>query len=248
MDVCRLSLVSKTFYSAAESNTVWERFLPSNPDFTSNISSSSSSSSKKALFFALCDRPIITHQGRKSLQLDKRSGKKCYMLSARELHIVWGGTPQYWKWTNLAESRFQEVARLIAVCWLKLGGTMSTSALSPNTRYAVYLVFKMIDAEGFHNHPVTLSLGILGGHSYSKNVCLDPNLDDYELDERFRGLERPRVRRDGWFEIEMGEFFNSGIEHDELHFSIRETTSNMWKHGFFLEGIEFRPKYVGTVN
>jgi hypothetical protein len=38
--------------------------------------------------------------------LDRETGAKCYMLSARDLFIVWGDTPQYWTWIPLAVSRF----------------------------------------------------------------------------------------------------------------------------------------------
>jgi len=66
LDACRLSLVSKIFRSAAESDTVWDRFLPS--DYHSIISQSSpplpNYPSKKSLYLALSDRPIIIDQGK----------------------------------------------------------------------------------------------------------------------------------------------------------------------------------------
>lgn len=40
-----------------------------------------------------------------SFSLDKWSGKKCYMVSARDLVIVWAETPNYWKWISVPESR-----------------------------------------------------------------------------------------------------------------------------------------------
>ncbi|KAG4997640.1 hypothetical protein JHK82_028408 [Glycine max] len=276
-DIVRLSLVSKAFYSAADYDTVWDRFIPS--DFSSTISPLSSSNSKKDLYFTLSDRPTIIDQGRKvrtlfllacsdvfygipemkcvvyvaslkflqSFQLEKRTAKKCYMLSARDISITWaptqGEASQYWEWKSLPESRFQEVARLYAVCWFNITGQIKTRVLSPNTQYAAFLVFQMIDASGFHHHPAMLSVSNVGGSRTSKYVCLDPNLEDNDLDDRFRGLQRPNVRKDKWLEIEMGEFFNSGLEEDEIYMNVRET-SDMWKHGFILEGIEVRPKHV----
>lgn len=64
-DAVRFSLVSKTFGSAAESDTVWDSFLPS--DLSSIISPPSfpSSNSKKALYFALSDHHTIIDHGRK---------------------------------------------------------------------------------------------------------------------------------------------------------------------------------------
>ncbi|PNX64263.1 F-box protein PP2-B1, partial [Trifolium pratense] len=54
-------------------------------------------------------------------------------------------------------------------------------------------------------------------------------------------LQRPSVRSDGWLEIEMGEFFNSGREH-EVHMSVIEIKAGEVKGNFFVEGIEVRPK------
>ena len=128
------------------------------------------------------------------------------------------------------------------MCWFAIHGTINTLVLSSSTQYAAFLVFKMINADGFHYHPVELSVGIAGGQSYTKRVCLDPNLEERRLQRSFRGLERPNVRSDEWLEIEMGEFFNLGLEDDKVEMKVRETRSNWWKRGFFLQGIEVRPK------
>jgi hypothetical protein len=136
--------------------------------------------------------------------------------------------------------RFPEVAELLEVWWLGIRGTINILALSPNTQYAAYLVFKMIDAQGFQNCPIELSVGAEGGHSSTKIVCLDPNVEVEGMHHnRAVGLQRPSVRSDGWLEIEIGEFVNSGLE-DEVQMTVKET--NNWKRGLFLEGIEVRPK------
>ncbi|KDO39882.1 hypothetical protein CISIN_1g047756mg, partial [Citrus sinensis] len=71
-DACRLSSVSTVFKSAAESDAVWERFLPPDyPSLLSDAASSSSSSSslhfssKKELYFSLCHNPILIDEGKK---------------------------------------------------------------------------------------------------------------------------------------------------------------------------------------
>lgn len=69
LDVGRLSIVSSTFKSAAESDAVWEQFLP--PEYHSIISESSDSSllacssSKKELYLHLCDNPVLIEDGKK---------------------------------------------------------------------------------------------------------------------------------------------------------------------------------------
>ncbi|KAI4318138.1 hypothetical protein L6164_025944 [Bauhinia variegata] len=244
-DACRLSLVSKIFRSAAASDTVWERFVPS--DYGSLVSQSPSStsllasSSKKNLYFTLSDNPIIIDDGKKSFQLDRRSGKKCYMLASGDLSIIWGDTPVYWEWKPLPESRFESVAELLHVCWLEIRGKISTRMLSSKTHYTAFLVFKLVDVCWLGKRPTEVSVGILGGHSSTEIVCLDPNM---EHDRRFLGLQCPRERNDGWLEIKMGEFFNLGEEDEDeqVEMSVLETRGGDWKNGLVVEGIEVRPK------
>ncbi|XP_015962366.2 putative F-box protein PP2-B2 [Arachis duranensis] len=87
-DACSLALVSSTFRSAAESDSVWDRFLPSDYNDIVSQSTSFSCRSKKQLYLSLCENPILVDDGKKSFQLDKAYGKKCYMLSPRMLSIV----------------------------------------------------------------------------------------------------------------------------------------------------------------
>jgi len=124
--------------------------------------------------------------------------------------------------------RFPEVAKLCLVFSLEIRGIVNTFSLSENTRYAAYLVFKMLDDYGFENEPMDLSIDVEGGHSSTKSVCLDPNAShnkertcsrnhSYKSrtvckcpGPRWRpfpnviGLQRPTMRSDGWLEIEMG--------------------------------------------
>jgi hypothetical protein len=150
---------------------------------------------------------------------------------------------------------------------VEIRAVINTFSLSRNTRYAAYLVFKMIDDYGFENEPMDLSIDVEGGHSSTKSVCLDPNAShnkertcsrnhSYKRrtvckcpGPRWRpfpnviGLQRPTMRSDGWLEIEMGEFFNSRLEGEEVQMSVvEELESGNKKGNFFLEGIEVRPK------
>jgi hypothetical protein len=44
---------------------------------------------------------------KQSFALEKHGGKKCYMIGARGLSIIWGDTPNYWTWKPLPDkSRF----------------------------------------------------------------------------------------------------------------------------------------------
>lgn len=185
-DACRVAVVASMFKSAAESDAVWERFLP--PDYKEIItravdvpappgpsSSSFPFASKKQLFLWLSEHPLLIDHGTKSFSLERSSGRKCYMLAARNLTIVWGDTPRYWRWISLPESRFSEVAELVDVCWLEIRGKINTSMLSPDTTYAAFFVFKSTaGAQGFEYQPAEVAVGISGGESKTQSVFLDP--------------------------------------------------------------------------
>lgn len=66
VDVIRSSAVSKGFNFAADSDTIWDKFLPS--DHQEIISRSDStvdhSTTKKALYFNLCNSPLLLGGGK----------------------------------------------------------------------------------------------------------------------------------------------------------------------------------------
>ncbi|XP_060168023.1 putative F-box protein PP2-B12 [Lycium barbarum] len=176
LDVCHLSLVSKSVQSIADSDSVWEKFLPS--DYQSIIDASlnpiANFPSKKDLFVYLCHNPLLIDGARKIFSLDKWTGKKCYFLGARDLNITWGDIPKHWKWTSLPESRFREVAELISVWLLEIRGTIRAGVLSPQTFYTSYLVYKLEDEYGFHHKPSEVSVEVSGVEFDKRFVFLVP--------------------------------------------------------------------------
>ncbi|XP_056159633.1 F-box protein At2g02240-like [Syzygium oleosum] len=138
-DACRLASVSPVFKSACDSDAVWASFLP--PDWHPMVSRCASS--LKELYFSLCDDPVLVNDGKLSFSLDRHSGKKCIMLSARALSITGGDTRSNWSWNHMPNSRFAEVAELMEAYRLEIRGTISPRMLSTRTLYAAYLVFKL---------------------------------------------------------------------------------------------------------
>ncbi|KAJ7973591.1 F-box protein PP2 [Quillaja saponaria] len=158
-----------------------------------------------------------------------------------------GEDSRYWVWQPLPESRFAEVAMLANVCWLEIRGKIRISVLSSATRYGVYLVLKMIDAYGFNYHAAEVSVRTVGGVSFTKSVCLDPDIENRVISSAVDSrnlveMERPKERSDGWLEIELGEFSSLGQEDDELEMCLKEVEGGNWKSGLTVQGIEIRPK------
>lgn len=238
LDACRAALLCHALRSAADSDAVWERFLPR--DYEEIISRSSSPSllsfPKKDLYVHLCFHPILIENGAMSFQLEKKTGKKCYMLGARTLSVTWGESPlNYWTWPSHPASRFSEVAELKEVWWLDVRGKMERRILSSGTNYAAYLVF-MLDRNrmGFNR---SVGLNVIGEGGV-RNVFLDPPEDvpQHQL---------ANERGDGWMEIEMGEFFNERGDDGALNFCLREVDTSYYKQGLIIEGIEVRQKDIG---
>ncbi|XP_071702344.1 putative F-box protein PP2-B12 [Rutidosis leptorrhynchoides] len=275
-DVCRLSLVCSIFRSAAEWDVVWEKFLPLDYQkiMAATVDGGGGGSvqfgSKKELYLSLCDHPVIIDGGNKSFWLDKQSGKICYMLAARDLSIVWGDTPRYWRWISIPESRFTEVAELMSVCWFEVHGKINTSMLSADTRYVAYLVYKSTpNTYGFEYHPAEVSVGLSGveitDERQVKTVFLDPEVyqrqgyEQGQIPGRRRGmfnpfsrlggqynvgppLNGPKPRPDGWRELELGEFVIGKEKEGEVEMNVLEVKGGNWKGGLIVQGIEIRPK------
>ncbi|KAB2621315.1 F-box protein [Pyrus ussuriensis x Pyrus communis] len=198
--------------------------------------------------FTLCENPVLVDDGKMSFTLDKWSGKKCYMISPKDLVIIWGNTPAYWKWISLANARFERVAELVVVWWLEIRGKIDTRILSPSTVYKAYLVFMLSErARGFdHDDPLEVKVGLFGEEETSskrivflgrQNITGRP----MEIDE----TQYPKKRPDGWLEVEIGEFFCPGEEDGVLMEMIcKELDLHRMKRGLIVQGIEVRPKRV----
>ncbi|KAJ4968863.1 hypothetical protein NE237_015564 [Protea cynaroides] len=173
-DACRSSVVSSVFRSSLDSDSVWERFLPS--DYQQILSSSISPSpfvfsSKKELYLHLCNNPVLIDNGTKTFALEKCSGKKCYMIGAKALSVVGGDQPEHWCWGPFPDSRFSEVVQLLDICWLEVRGRMETRLLSPSTTYVAYMVFDFTEsAFGFDYYPAEVSVKLAAASSGGEEV------------------------------------------------------------------------------
>ncbi|CAN1175503.1 F-box protein PP2-B10 [Linum perenne] len=267
---CRLAAVSRSFYSASQSDVLWESFLPAN--YRSVISQSSDQSlltggdtlPKKQIFRRLCERPILIDQGKKSWMLEKQGGKVTMMLGARDLSIAWGDHPVYWGWRKLCNCEFEvrEVAVLLGyVWWLEIRGRIKTRTLSPDTTYVAYLVFKFEENyKFFDHHPVKIGVGpVGGGGGEAEEVKLAPcevlrsgrrgfnhavrAQRVHEWKDSFqRHATKPWCgeRRKKWYRVRLGAF-ESGGEDDEVEVFVMEVETGFAKRGLVVHGVEIVP-------
>ncbi|KAK9684701.1 hypothetical protein RND81_10G226500 [Saponaria officinalis] len=252
--ILRSSLVCKLFCSLAKSDLVWNHFLPSDFDQLF-IQRSSFFPSKKHLVLYLCRSFILFEGDFKSISLDKWSGKKCYMLGARELSIYSGDNPTCWRWKSLSDSRFPEVAELLGVTHLQISGNISTKLLSPNTTYHAYFSFKLRSwSRGFEGCPVKVSVSMIdprgayisgGGSGVTRTFYLKPQesdtlrlniLDDEET------FMNGRDSGDKWVKIDMGKFSNRADSNvAALEMTLTSTDLVFLKSGLIVHGIELLP-------
>ncbi|KAK1440437.1 hypothetical protein QVD17_06264 [Tagetes erecta] len=255
-DACRFMLTSSSLQSAAKSDTVWSRFLPSDlPQLLSRTHTQLTFSSNKDLFFQLCDS-VLVDSGIKTFSLNKVSGKKSYVLSARALSIALSNEPTHWTWVTHSTSRFAEVIELKTISNLEIEGTIDTQDLSPNTTYGAYLIIKVSDhAFGLDSIPSETTIS-KDESSVTNTAFLCPldeqkqQLESLFFMNRRRMMEkrvvkgdarRPSKRGDGWMEVELGEFI-VGDKCEMVKMSLKEVKGHQLKGGLIIEGIEMRPK------
>ncbi|KAE9450677.1 hypothetical protein C3L33_17420, partial [Rhododendron williamsianum] len=89
---------------------------------------------------------------------------------------------------------------------------INTAMLSANTTYAAYLIFKMADHYGFESLPVKSSVRFVKeldeGYQDDMSCTVYLTLGTVRSLRREQNGRLPQRRRDGWMEIELGEFYN----------------------------------------
>ncbi|XP_024931088.1 putative F-box protein PP2-B12 [Ziziphus jujuba] len=251
-DACKCSAVSSKFRLAADSDAVWEMFLPSHwEDIISRSVSPVEFSSLKALYFHLSHSPILLDHGKKTFALDKESGKISYMLGPDDLSIDWSCVPDVWDGKfpipyayfygndKRLSSRFWEVEHINDIVYLKIHGRIQMKLLSPNTTYAAYLVY-WPRVNPFHEPEMYVSVRFVSErveNEVEEVAYLQPDM--FMPEGARRGLERS----DEWMEVEMGEFFTS---QDDIEVEMRLREPSVFHigiaSGLDLQGIEIRPK------
>ncbi|CAL4996693.1 unnamed protein product [Urochloa decumbens] len=233
--------------AAADSDHVWQRFIPTDGHFLL-MSPAAKKKKKKDAYLGLCDAAGAAVDGGCRVWLDRATGAKCYALSARRLSLPWDDGEFSWKFTPHPRSRFGEVAELIECTCLDIYGRLPASALTPAMPYIRGVPGLRHSARGAPPRPQLTGPGDSGGVAATRHaVCLRP--DDAGAGsvasgkEREEKVRRPRRRRDGWWEMEMGRLIVSAAVGEGGEEVVANLEALGWypKRGLVLHGIEFRP-------
>ncbi|KAK1416837.1 hypothetical protein QVD17_25954 [Tagetes erecta] len=260
-DACHSAVVATVFRTAVESDVLWDKFLPlDHREIIAQCVSPVTYTSKKELFFKLTS-PLLIDHGRKAFLIDIATGKKCYMLSARELYVAWSGNALFWCWKPLTNSRFKRFAEAVELrmtSWLEVEGKINTRSLSAKTMYKAYLIVQVAHDRAFGLDIVPCEVSVEVGElcsrgtlTLSRDACIKRSSEQgggrnkakKGLRSRFEN-EVARVgceRKDGWLEIELGEFYNEGLCDKEVKMSFREVNGAHLKGGLIVEALEIRP-------
>ncbi|MCO5583843.1 hypothetical protein L7F22_037758 [Adiantum nelumboides] len=228
-DVCRVARVCRPLRDIADSDDVWSSRLPSNPAINTP------SLSRKDLYFRLSAR-LLRKDLSQPYWLDPETGEGCFVKSARDLDIVWGGDPRYWRWEPQSDSWFVESTLLHDVCWLEVRGSLQGVFL-PGA-YTVSFRMKLLDSQyGWALAPVKLFLSTSNGHSVESQRFFDGR--------RFQRLSNLAPLRSltscSWMELDIGHFKVHQEMRIELKFCMMEIEGGNWKSGLVLDGVKIQP-------
>ena len=147
-------------------------------------------------------------------------------------------------------NRISEAAELRHVWWLEIRGEIDSKMLSRHTTYSAYIVFSLAQRRlGLYYTCKEASVSLGGSSRSTRRVCLDVGHNRADTWPSLRGdlpedTLFPRVRGDGWMEVEVGEFCSGEGDDGEVSISLMETS--VIKSGLVVLGIEIRPKEQGV--
>ncbi|GJZ95095.1 kinase-like domain, phloem protein 2-like protein [Tanacetum coccineum] len=235
-------------------DTCWEQKIPNDYEEILKLSKDSLEwKTKKDLYLILC-KGFLLDNGQQWFSVDKNV-KKCQMLSAREVLYYYYST-----WESSNESRFGEVLVVTEGYEFVLRGEIKCEVLvSPKTKYAVYLVYKLPQDQSTFEAPMEVweidYYRRQGEADYDRDdswyiylaspltPVIGPNSDEksYNPPNRHKLDVLPRQRRDGWMEVQIWDFETETTTRSMILNSQFEHPGKKNLMGLMVQGIEIRP-------
>ncbi|XP_022862363.1 F-box protein At2g02240-like [Olea europaea var. sylvestris] len=189
------------------------------------------------------------------------------MLASRDLFIAKGDVPKFWQWISYPNSRFPEAAEFRAVLGFEIRGKINSGILSSGTKYAAYLVFTPKSRTKGFQYRLAEAWIIIGQETNQQIVCIDPDEEQRQrcqtvpsftffmqpislvirrVDNMTTKSNRkyPKLRGDGWMEVELGEFFVMEKQDRDVKMILKEFKGRFWnwKCRLIIQVIEIRPR------
>lgn len=130
--------------------------------------------------------------------------------------------------TNMPYSRFPEIVDILHVYSREIRGRINTLTLSQITLYAELILCSRWLLL------INMSRDVINRYQrwplYITNISyLEPYVRDTQYNNK-EGLWHASVRNDGWLEIQIGDFFISGLKVEELHMRGFDERSLCWRN------------------
>ncbi|KAL7145163.1 hypothetical protein ABFS83_07G061700 [Erythranthe nasuta] len=169
------------------------------------------------------DQETTFRPAEQNFSFDEKTGKKCYMMGARDLNISHGNSSQNWKWRFDADSRFAEVAELDSVWRLDIRAKIGERSEGIESAKAM---IRFVNDES--DEEAAKRAQVVHFHPAPKGATTK------------RGVAVERVG--GWMEVEIGNFYISkGDGGGDGEVEVRLLDIRRRKMGLIVEGVEFRP-------
>ncbi|KAA8539886.1 hypothetical protein F0562_026578 [Nyssa sinensis] len=125
-EICKLARLNRAFGQASSADFVWESKLPENYQILVKKlfdETPDQNLAKKHIYASLC-HPNRFDGGTKEVWMEKSRGGICVSIFWKGLKITGIGDRRYWNHIPTDESRFQTVAYLQQIWWLKVDGEL----------------------------------------------------------------------------------------------------------------------------
>ncbi|KAH7863519.1 hypothetical protein Vadar_018545 [Vaccinium darrowii] len=235
-EICRLSVLNRSFHGASSADFVWESKLPANYDaLTRRVFDDfvPMELCKKELYTRLC-RQNSFDGGTKKAWLDKSTGGVCLSISWRGLAITGIDDRRYWNHIPTEESRFGTVAYLQQIWWFEVDGEVEFP-FPPGT-YSLFF---------------RLHLG-RAARRFGRRVCNSEHVHGWDIKPvRFQlstsdgeeAISQCLLEESGkWIHSHVGDFVvdNSGVP-TKLKFSMTQIDCTHTKGGLCLDSVVIYP-------
>ncbi|KAI7748298.1 hypothetical protein M8C21_012105 [Ambrosia artemisiifolia] len=168
-----------------------------------------------------------------------------------------------WIWKSLPESRFQLVAEFCEIESFTIACEIDSQLLSHDTYYACYLVYKLPETHSMVSGLVQIDdETLLNCFPDERDDWLDDkehlvdlrtpthipfigcDANDPRIPQKARRIKgHPKLRKDGWLEIQVWDFKSGSDKNIPMHCRVR--SYDKWRFtGLIVQGIEFRPAKV----
>ncbi|CBI27175.3 unnamed protein product, partial [Vitis vinifera] len=161
------------------------------------------------------------HDAEEPPQLQSKDGKLMATFNPRQLNVIWGRDPRYWK---MPEKNSGGPAELLQVCWLEVSGSVPIRSAPIGTKFKItFQVSFKSDAFGWNNCPVYVmaKFGKKGKYTWTKISLRTDNSQPTNI-----------LPPDG-LEIVTKEATTANVN-DTIYFGLYEVWSGKWKGGLEL--------------